>query len=99
MTDRPFPSDEEQCGLCRADASPTGTARPSMKVADCEACAVPMVVWWHHGIEPPNAIRAELPASLALAADERFGAGEWWLDTEMRQVPDHFHAHARDRDW
>ncbi len=99
MTDRPLPSDEEQRGLCRADRFTHWYCETEYEwVADCEACAVPMVVWWHHGIEPPNAIRAELPASLALAADERFGAGEWWLDTEMRQVPDHFHAHARDRD-
>jgi hypothetical protein len=100
MTLRPFPPDDEQCELCRADRF-THWYRETDDgwVADCEICAVPMVVWWHHGNEPPAAIRAGLLESLAVAADQRFGAGEWWPDTEMRQVPDHFHAHARDRDW
>jgi hypothetical protein len=40
-----------------------------------------------------------LLAALSAAADDRFGAGQWQLDTTMRQVPNHFHAHARDQGW
>lgn len=97
---RPFPADDESCELCQAARFTHWYAETDHGwVADCEVCAVPMVVWWHHGTEPAADVRASLLASLASAADERFGAGEWQLDTAMRQVPTHFHAHARDRHW
>ena len=35
-------------------------------------------------------------AILAEVADARFGAGEWKVDDHMRNIPDHYHAHARD---
>ena len=68
-------------------------------VADCEVCSVPMVVWWDHGPDCGPEARARLLAALTASADERFGSGHWWLDTTMRQVPEHFHAHARDGGW
>lgn len=68
-------------------------------IADCEACLVPMVVWAGHGIEPSPADLAHMHAALGAAAAVRFGDGEWFIDTDMRQIPDHFHAHARDADW
>ena len=49
--------------------------------------------------EPDDEARARLLASLKAAADERFGPGNWELDSVMRQVPTHFHAHARDHGW
>ncbi len=58
-----------------------------------------MVVWCHHGTSPPDDVVAHALGCLAAAADERFGAGGWTLDTMMRQVPDHYHAHARDEGW
>jgi hypothetical protein len=68
-------------------------------VADCEICAVPMVVWKQHGKEPPDDDVAHMLAQLGRVADERLGAGVWSFDRLMRQIPDHFHAHARDPDW
>ena len=38
-------------------------------------------------------------AQLGRVADDRLGAGVWSFDRGMRQIPDHFHAHARDPDW
>jgi hypothetical protein len=38
-------------------------------------------------------------ARLTEAADRRFGVDGWSIDRVMRQIPDHFHAHARDPDW
>ncbi len=67
-------------------------------VADCEVCDTPMVVWWRHGPEPPGPSAEHMLAALARVADERLGAGTWRLDAVMRQVPEHFHAHARPRD-
>ena len=68
-------------------------------VADCEICDVPMVVWRRHGTEPPESDRDHMVARLTEVADERFGADGWSLDAVMRQIPDHFHAHARDPHW
>ena len=68
-------------------------------VADCEVCDVPMVVWRHHGAEPPADAVEHMLARLREVADRRFGTEGWSLDSVMRQIPDHFHAHARDADW
>ena len=68
-------------------------------VADCEACDTPMVVWAHHGTEPTEADVDHMLGCLAVAADVRFGSDRWQVDRTMRQVPDHFHAHARDDGW
>ena len=68
-------------------------------VAECEVCCIPMVVWNRHGTEPPEAEVAHMLATLDRVATDQFGAGNYSVDRVMRQIPDHFHAHARDRDW
>ena len=62
-------------------------------IADCEICATPMVVWRGHGVTPPDEERAHMLAHLARVADGVFGGH--WVDGQMRNIPDHFHAHAR----
>lgn len=97
---RPFPPDDPDCELCEAARFTHWYAETEQGwIADCEVCSVPMAVWWHHGTDPDPAEREALLGALAEAADARFGAGTWELDSTMRQVPNHFHAHARDRDW
>lgn len=68
-------------------------------VADCEACSTPMVVWKQHGTAPSEIEIEHMLARLVEAADLRFGSGVHSIDRVMRQVPEHFHAHARDNDW
>ena len=68
-------------------------------VADCEVCDVPMVVWRHHGTEPPPGDLDHMLAALDGVARERFGEVAFTIDRTMRQIPDHFHAHARDEGW
>jgi hypothetical protein len=88
------------CDLCEAaPITPWYHEDEVCWVADCEVCDVPMVVWRRHGPEPPEADVDHMMARLTEVADARFGAGTWRLDRVMRQIPDHFHAHARDRDW
>jgi hypothetical protein len=97
---RPVPPADPGCELCLADRFTHWYAETADGwVADCEVCSVPMVVWWDHGPAPPGEVRERLLAALSAAADDRFGAGQWQLDTTMRQVPNHFHAHARDQGW
>ena len=38
-------------------------------------------------------------AVLGEVADRVLGEGVWSYDRVMRQIPDHFHAHARDPQW
>jgi hypothetical protein len=52
-----------------------------------------MVVWRGHGTEPPTHEREHMAAHLARVAGERLGAH--WVDGNMRNIPNHFHAHAR----
>ena len=68
-------------------------------VADCEVCDTPMVVWKSHGTDPSEEVEQFMLDRLGEAADSRFGPGGWSYDRVMRQIPDHFHAHARDPEW
>jgi hypothetical protein len=65
-------------------------------VADCEICEVPMVVWREHAAVPPPTTLAALHDALRGVADARFGADGYAIDDHMRNIPDHYHAHARD---
>ncbi len=68
-------------------------------VADCEVCDVPMVVWREHGTEPDATALEHMLRELRRVAESRFAGEDWWIDDNMRQIPDHFHAHARDKNW
>lgn len=63
-------------------------------IAECEICAVPMVVWRGHGTNPPAADLAYMHERLALVVAEHFDF-EHYVDDNMRNIPDHYHAHAR----
>lgn len=68
-------------------------------VADCEVCDCPMVVWKRHGTDAPDGDVAHMMAALEGAAGPRFDTVPFSIDRTMRQIPTHFHAHARDRHW
>ena len=68
-------------------------------VADCEVCDVPMVVWKQHGNEPPKSRGRAHAGPARPSGRPRLGDGVWSYDRVMRQIPDHFHAHARDPNW
>ena len=56
-----------------------------------------MVVWRQHGVEPSDADRQHMLEVLGGVADRVHGSdvGVWWLDDDMRSIPDHIHVHAR----
>jgi hypothetical protein len=64
-------------------------------IGDCEICLVPMVVWRVHDPSPPPDVKAQLLERLGVVADEEFGRDKWKPDDHMRNIPDHYHAHAR----
>ncbi|MGH9297305.1 MAG: hypothetical protein ACRDZP_04945 [Acidimicrobiales bacterium] len=88
------------CDLCQA-AKITSWYHEDDRcwIADCEVCGVPMVVWKEHGTTPPEHDVAEMVRELERVAEQRFGEVPFKIDRVMRQVPDHFHAHARDDGW
>ena len=45
------------------------------------------------GTAPPAEHVRHMQAKLREIAAER--VGEFWIDDHMRNIPDHFHAHAR----
>ena len=89
-----------RCELCEAARmTPWYHEDDVCWVADCEACDVPMVVWKRHGSEPPGRDVTHMVEQLSRVAADRFGADQFSVDRVMRQIPDHFHAHARDTGW
>ena len=92
---------DPDCDLCKAEQFTHWYHEDdTCWIADCEVCSVPMVVWKPHGTEPSDVERAHMIAVLEEAGRTRFGPdGEFHVDTNMRQIPEHWHAHARDADW
>ena len=90
----------KRCDLCEAaPISPWWWEDDVCWVADCEICETPMVVWRHHGADPGEEAAAYMVDRLSRIAADRFGANSYSIDRTMRQIPDHFHAHARDTHW
>ena len=88
----------EGCELC--EAAPITQwfhSDDTCWIAECEACFTPMVVWRQHGTEPPEGDRSHMLEQLERVAAEVLGAEGYLIDPVMRQIPDHFHAHARKR--
>jgi len=63
-------------------------------IIDCDSCDVPMAVLGEHRPAPTEGERAALQRELAKIADAKFPGG-WFFDDHMRQIPDHYHLHAR----
>jgi hypothetical protein len=85
-----------ECDLCEAAIITTRYFEDDLCwIADCEICLVPMVVWRTHDPSPPEDLKESLRTALAKVADLVLGEGNWTLDDHMRNIPDHYHAHAR----
>ena len=84
------------CDLCEAAIITTRYYEDEeCWIADCEICLVPMVVWRVHDPRPPDDVRRRLLGALSPVADRALGPGHWTIDDHMRNIPDHYHAHAR----
>ena len=87
----------KDCDLCKAlKMTPWFFEDDICWIAECEICATPMVVWRFHGTAPPEAHVAHMREKLREVATAQLG--EYWVDGHMRNIPDHFHAHARPKD-
>lgn len=95
--DHTFDHDPD-CLLCKAEKVTTWHHEDDICwIADCFQCATPMVVWKGHGTEPPAEQREHMLEQLGIVAMRLFGEshGGFWVDGEMRSIPNHFHAHGR----
>jgi hypothetical protein len=82
------------CDLCRAARlTPWHHEDEICWIAECEICAVPMVVWRYHGVAPPDGHVAHMQERLREVATAELG--EFYVDDHMRNIPDHWHVHAR----
>jgi hypothetical protein len=53
-----------------------------------------MVVWRGHGVKPPTDDLAHMHECLAAVVRAHFEF-EHYVDDNMRNIPDHYHAHGR----
>jgi hypothetical protein len=84
------------CALCRAARITSWYYEDDICwIAECDICDVPMVVWRWHGTDPPAEQVEHMRARLGEVAAIEVGA--FWVDDHMRNIPDHWHAHARPR--
>jgi hypothetical protein len=87
-----------RCELCELARTTTWYARHEepfqFTLLDCDSCDVPMAVLGEHRAVPSDAERAVMQQALARIADEKYARG-WFFDDHMRQIPDHYHLHAR----
>ena len=63
-------------------------------ILDCDSCDVPMAVLGAHRAAPSENECAVMRRRLAAVADEKYPQG-WFFDDHMRQIPEHYHLHAR----
>lgn len=85
----------ELCDLARTTRWYAEFDRPfRFAILDCDSCDVPMAVLGDHRAAPSDDERAVMQAELTKIADGIFPDG-WFFDDHMRQIPDHYHLHAR----
>ena len=88
---------DDDCDLCEAARITEWFHEDDICwIAECEICAVPMVVWRGHGTTPPAEELAHMHTQLAQVVEVHF-TYEHYIDDNMRNIPDHYHAHARPR--
>ncbi|MGH7933135.1 MAG: hypothetical protein ACREQN_08185 [Candidatus Binataceae bacterium] len=66
---------------------------------ECDSCDTPMAVLGDHRAQATTEERDFMIEALALVARKKYGDGQFIIDGEMRQIPDHCHIHARPTRW
>jgi hypothetical protein len=85
----------ELCGLARTTTWYGEFDEPfRFTILDCDSCDVPMAVLGAHRRRPSDEESGILRRELARIADEKYPGG-WFFDDHMKQIPEHYHVHAR----
>lgn len=86
----------ELCGLARTTPWYAEVTEPfRFTIVDCDSCDVPMAVLGDHRVRPSEDESAVMRRELARIADQKYSLEGWFFDDHMRQIPDHYHVHAR----
>ncbi|MFM8412127.1 MAG: hypothetical protein ACKOCT_17845 [Alphaproteobacteria bacterium] len=92
------PAEARRCELCDLVRSTRWYAEfhepVRFTVLDCDSCDVPMAVLGEHRAAATDDEKAVMTAVLRAVTDS-LGLGEVTFDDRMRQIPDHYHVHAR----
>jgi hypothetical protein len=65
-------------------------------ILDCDSCDVPMAVLGEHRAAVSEGERDVMQRALRLVGESLL-LGEMFFDDRMRQIPEHYHLHARVR--
>jgi hypothetical protein len=88
----------ESCELCEAARLTEWFYEDDVCwIAECEQCYVPMVVWKRHDPAPPDDVREAMIALLGGIVQSSYRFDGFYVDDNMRSIPNHYHAHARPR--
>jgi hypothetical protein len=94
----PIPADpprDDDCDLCEAARLTEWFHEDELCwVAECEICATPMVVLRWHERDPEPILKSALHERLGQVVSQHFDF-DHYVDDHMRNIPDHYHAHAR----
>ena len=89
-----------RCELCELVQSTRWFAQVfepfAFTLLECDSCDVPMAVLGEHRATVSEVERQVMAKALAWVADAH-DLGEITFDDRMRQIPDHYHLHARPR--
>jgi len=86
----------ELCGLAKTTPWYAEIRNPfRFTILDCDSCDVPMAVLGEHRVRPTVDESTAMRRELGRIADEKYSHGGWFFDDHMRQIPDHYHLHAR----
>ena len=85
----------ELCSLARTTKWYAEISEPfRFTILDCDSCDVPMAVLGEHRQQPSESEREVMKGALARIVADLYPQG-WFYDDHMRQIPDHYHMHAR----
>ena len=91
-------SDANDCELCELTRTTAWYAEfeepVRFTILDCDSCDVPMAVIGEHKKSLTDAESEVVRRELASIADKKYPQG-WVYDDNMRQIPEHYHIHAR----
>jgi hypothetical protein len=89
---------ERKCELCELVRSTRWYAQfyhpLAFTVLDCDSCDTPMAVLGEHRATATEEERRFMVRALEMIG-ETIGLGDILFDDRMRQIPDHYHLHAR----
>jgi hypothetical protein len=85
----------ELCELARTTPWYAEVREPfAFTILDCDSCDVPMAVLGAHRARATDEERELMQRELGRVAESKYPEG-WFFDDHMRQIPDHYHLHAR----